>query len=193
MPLGVVVSDVVAALGLIDTDFAIGCQVCGDEQAHIYIYIYSRGRFGLTVEILIRMDSRLQRSRPTRRVHTRRSPRRLIPLHPLHKQRDRVLGPSHTAQILSRAPESASRHLDGLVIRHHRLADVHVVRVQVVGDVAFLAGPGSEGLELGLGLAHVAVEVVEVAQGFGPGSGVGVGGVEALVVFDEDEDVVFAG
>ena len=42
-------------------------------------------------------------------------------------------------------------------------------------------------------MAHVAVKVVEIAQGLCSGSGVCVGGVEALVVFDEDEDVVLSG
>lgn len=67
-----------------------------------------------------------------------------------------------------------------------------MVRVQVVGDVGVAARPCLERLQLALGLAHVAVEVVEVAQGAGFGACVGVGRVEALVVLDEDEDVVFA-
>lgn len=68
-----------------------------------------------------------------------------------------------------------------------------MVRVEVVGDVAFRARPRFERLELGLGLAHVAVEVVEVAERFRSGAGVGVGGVEALMVLNVDEDVVSAG
>ena len=147
----------------------------------------------LTVEVLIRMDARLLRRGPTRRVHARRPPSGLVALHPLHKQRNRILGSGHAAQILGRAPGPAGGHLDGPVPGHHGLAYVDVVRVQVVGDVAFRAGPGFERLELGFGLAHVAVEVVEVAEGLCSGAGVGVGGVEALVVFDVDEDVVLAG
>lgn len=145
------------------------------------------------MKVLIGVDSRLLRRRPAGRIHARRPPGRLIALHPLHEQRNRILGPSHAAQIFSRAPGRASRHFDGRVNGHHGRADVYVVRVQVVRDVALRASPGGEGLELGSGLAHVAVEVVEVAQLFGPGSSVGVGGVEALVVFDVDKDVVPAG
>lgn len=68
-----------------------------------------------------------------------------------------------------------------------------MVRVQVIRDIGVAAGPRLERLQLALRLAHVAVEVVEVAEGGGFGAGVGVGWVEALVVLDEDEDVVFAG
>ena len=139
------------------------------------------------------MDARLLRRGPTRRIHARRPPPGLVALHPLHKQRNRILGSGHAAQIFRRALGPAGCHLDGPVTGHHRLADIHVVRVQVIGDVAFLAGPGFERLELGSGLAHVAVEVVEVAEGPCSGAGVCVGGVEALVVFDVDEDVVLAG
>lgn len=145
------------------------------------------------MKVLIGVDSRLLRRRPTGRIHARRPPRRLIALHPLHEQRHRVLGPSHAAQVFGRARGRAGRHFDGRVTGHHGRADVHVVRVQVVRDVALGAGPGGEGLELGSGLAHVAVEVAEVAQFRGPGPGVGVGGVEALVVLDVDDDVVPAG
>ena len=145
------------------------------------------------MKVLIGVDSRLLRRRPTGRVHARRPPRRLIALHPLHKQRHRILGPSHAAQIFGRAPGRAGRHFNGRVTGHHGLADIHVVRIQVVRDIALGAGPVGEGLELGFGLAHVAVEVSEVAQSFGPGPGVGVGGVEALVVLDVDDDVVLAG
>ena len=148
----------------------------------------------LTVEVLVRMDPGLLRRGPTRRIHARRPPPRSVAaLDPLHKQRHRILGPDHAAQIFGRARGRAGAHLDGPVMRHHRLAYIHVVRVEVVRDVAFRAGPGFERLELGFGLAHVAVEVVEVAEVLCSGAGVGVGGVEALVVFDVDEDVVIAG
>ena len=145
------------------------------------------------MEILIRMDARLLRRGPTRGIHARRPPPGLVAPHPLHEQRDRILGPGHAAQILGRAPGAAGGHPDGRVLGRHGRAYVDVVRVEVVGDVALRAGPGFERLELGAGLAHVAVEVVEGAEGRGAGAGVGVGGVEALVVFDVDEDVVLAG
>ena len=147
----------------------------------------------LTVEILIRMDPGLLRRRPTGRIHARRPPPGLVAPHPLHQQRNRILGSDHTAQIFGRARGRGGRHLDGPVSGHHGRADVDVVRVQVVGDVALRAGPGLERLELGFGLAHVAGEVGEGAEGVCAASGVGVGGVEAFVVFDVDEDGVLAG
>ena len=66
-----------------------------------------------------------------------------------------------------------------------------MVAVQVIADIAVLAGPGFESLELRLRLRHVAVEVVEVAEGLGAVAGVGVCWVEPLVVLDVNEDVVF--
>ena len=145
------------------------------------------------MEILVRMDARLLRRGPTGRIHARRLPPWLVALHPFHQQRNRILGSRHTSQILRRAPGPASGHFYRPILRHHRRADIDMVRVEVIRDVAFGAGPGFERLELGFGLAHVAVEVVEVAEVFCAGAGVGVGGVEALVVFDVDEDVVGAG
>ena len=145
------------------------------------------------MKILIGMDARLLRRSPIRRIHARRSPTRLVALHPFHEQRNRIFGPGHAAQILGRALGRASRHFNRRVIGHHGLAHVDVVRVEVVGDVAVLPRPRFERLELGFGLAHVAVKVVEVAERFCSGAGVIVGGVEALVVFDVDEDVVGAG
>ena len=41
--------------------------------------------------------------------------------------------------------------------QHDPLVEVHMMRVEVVGDVRGLARPGLEGLELVLGLAHVGV------------------------------------
>ena len=145
------------------------------------------------MKILIGMDARLLRSGPTGRIHARRSPTRLVALHPFHEQRNRIFGPGHAAQILGRALGRASCYFNGLVLGHHGLAYVDVVRVEVIGYVAFFTRPRFERLELGFGLAHVTVEVVEVAEHFCSGSGIGVGGVEALMVFDVDEDVVGTG
>lgn len=67
-----------------------------------------------------------------------------------------------------------------------------MVRVEIIRDVAVLAGPGLERLQLALRLAHVAVEVVEVAQVLGLGAGVRVGRVKPLVMLDEHEHAVLA-
>ena len=72
-------------------------------------------------------------------------------------------------------------------------ADVDVVGVEIVGYVGFDAGPGGEGGELGFWLGHIGVEVVERAETGCAVVGVGVGWVEAFVVLDVHEDVVFAG
>lgn len=67
-----------------------------------------------------------------------------------------------------------------------------MVRVKVVGDIRLAARPRLESLKLALRLAHVAVEVVEVTQSASLGPRIRVGGIESLVVLDEDEDAVFA-
>lgn len=78
-------------------------------------------------------------------------------------------------------------------MRHHALADVDVVRVQVVADIAINARPRLERLELALRLAHVTVEIVEVPEVLGFVPRVRVGRVVAFVVLDVDEDIVFFG
>lgn len=89
--------------------------------------------------------------------------------------------------------------------------DIDVMRVEVVRDVAFLARPCLEGLELApeyenlvsyqpapekaeflLRLAHIRVEVVEVSQFCGPEARIRVSRVEPLVVLHVDEDIVLA-
>lgn len=112
---------------------------------------------------------------------------------PVHEQRDCVLCLGDTAELDGCSCGGARSHANGgIVVANHGVADINMMAVEVVGDITLLAGPGLEGLELELGLAHVGVEVVEVAEGFGLCAGIGVGGVEALMVLDEDEDVVFA-
>lgn len=145
------------------------------------------------MEILVRMHARILRRRPTSRINTRRNLRRIILPAPLNQQRNRILGLGHTPHRSRNPLRCRGRHLDGLVLGYHALADIDVVRVQVVRDIGVAARPRLERLQLALGLAHVAVEVVEVAEGAGFGAGIRVGWVEALVVLDEDEDVVFAG
>lgn len=150
--------------------------------------------FLLTVIILVTVHAGLLRRGPARRVHPRGY---LLPLLPVHHQRDRVFCPGHAAQSLGNAPASARGHprRPEPLRAYHTVANVDVVRVQVVRDVGVAARPGLEGLELRLRLRHVRVEIVEVAEGAGGSSvaRVGVRGVEALVVLDVDEDVVFAG
>jgi hypothetical protein len=68
-----------------------------------------------------------------------------------------------------------------------------MVAVEVVGDIGVNTGPGLEGLELALGLWHVAVEVVEVAKLLCLEAGISIGGVEALVVLDVDKDIILGG
>lgn len=144
------------------------------------------------MEVLVRMNARLLRRRPTGCINRRGNLRRVVLPPPLNQQRNRVLRVRHTAHSLSGALRRRRRHLSRQVIRHHALADVDMVRVQIVRDITVPAGPGLERLQLELRLAHVAVEVVEVAQRAGFGARIRVRRVEAFVVLDEDEDAVFA-
>ena len=73
----------------------------------------------------------------------------------------------------------------------HGLADVDVVRIEVVANIAINAGPRFEGLELRFGLRHVRVEIIEVAERLCFEAGVGVSGVVAFVVFDINEYAMF--
>lgn len=139
------------------------------------------------------MHTRILRRSPAGRVHTRRNLGRVILAPPLHKQGNRILRLRHAAQRRRGTLGRGGRHPYGLVLGHHALADIDVVRVEVVGDIGVAARPGLERLQLALGLAHVAVEVVEVSHGAGLEASVGVGRIEALVVLDEDEDAGFTG
>lgn len=147
----------------------------------------------LTVKVLVRMHARILRCRPTSRIHPRRNLRRIILPPPLHQQRNRILRTRHTPHRRRNTLRRRRRHPYRLVLRDHALANVDMVRVEVVRDVGVATRPRLERLQLALGLAHVAVEVVEVAECGGLGAGVRVCRVEAFVVLDEDEDPVFAG
>ncbi len=145
------------------------------------------------MEILIRVDTGPLRRCPGSGINTRRDLPGLGLVLPVHKQGDRVLCLRDTAELNGRSCGGTRGHANGgIVVANHGVADINMVAVKVVGDITLLAGPGLEGLELELGLAHVGVEVVEVAEILSLCAGIGVGGVEALVVLHEDEDVVFA-
>lgn len=145
------------------------------------------------MEVLVRMNARLLRRGPASRINRRSNLSRIVLLPPFDQQRNSILSLRHTAQPLGGTLRRRSRYLGRVIIRNHALADIDVMRVQIIRDIAILACPGLEGLELELRLAHVAVEVVEVAERASLVAGVRVRRVEALVVFDEDEDAMFAG
>ncbi|KAH6611314.1 hypothetical protein Trco_001334 [Trichoderma cornu-damae] len=171
---GPVVGDVVAAVGLVDADLAL---------------------LGQVVEVLVGVDAGALGRRPRRRVDGNGALAGLAVERPGDEQRDGVLGLVGAAQAGGDAPGGRGRDPDGPVPARldHGGADVDVVAVEVVGNVRLLAGPRLERLQLRLGLRHVRIEVVPVAQRLRPEAGVGVGGVEALVVLDEDEDAPLAG
>lgn len=145
------------------------------------------------MEVLVRVHTSPLRRSPAGRVHTRRDFRRVVLFPPLDEQGNRVLRLRNTPQIDCRTLGRRGRDLYRSIIRDHTLADINMMRVEIVRDVAILARPRLERLQLTLRLAHVAVEVIEVAQGARFGAGVGVRGIEALVVLDEDEDAVLFG
>ena len=150
---------------------------------------------GLTMKILVAVDAGPLWSRPTRRIHPSCSSLPVaLTLLPVHHQRNRVLCALYTAETLRNAFCRTSRHSSRHppLTPHHTFAHIDVVAVEIVADVAVLAGPGLERLELRLRLRHIAVEVVEVAERLGAVAGVGVCGVETLVVLDVDEDTVLA-
>lgn len=146
------------------------------------------------MEVLVAVHACLLRRRPARSVNTRRPPATPILFLPIHQQRNGILGARIAPQSRGDARRRTGRDFGRAEVGHHTLADVDVVRVEVVADVRVLAGPCLERLELVLGLRHVRVEVVEVAElGQGFVARVRVGRVEALVVLDVDEDAGFAG
>ena len=137
------------------------------------------------------MNTRLLRRRPTSRINTRRNLSRIVLLSPLNEQSNRILGLRHTSQFHSCSLRCRSRHLNRDIVGRHALADINMVRVQIIGDITVLPGPRLERLELRLRLAHITVEVIEVAKRSCFRARVRVCGIEALVVFHEDEYPMF--
>ncbi len=170
---GLVVGDVVAAMGLVDADLALGGQV---------------------VKVLVRVDAGALGGRPGGRVDADGALAGVVLFGPRHEHRDGVLGLVDAAAGDGHTLGGRGRHLDGhIAILDHGVANVDVVAVEVVGNVRLAAGPRLEGVELVLGLRHVRVPVVEVAEVLGLEARVRVRRVEALVVLDEDVDALFLG
>lgn len=171
---GGILSDVVASLGLVDTDLAIRGEV---------------------VEVLVRVDTGALRCGPAGGVDTSSLLAGVALLFPVNENGDGVLGGRVAAEIGGNALRARGRDLDGneALLGDHGLANVDVVAVEVVGDIGVNSGPGLESLELRLGLRHVRVEVVEVAELLGLEAGVGVSRVETLVVLDKDVDALLLG
>lgn len=169
-----ILCNIVSAFGLIDSDLALGSHV---------------------VKVLIRMHTSFLGRSPRGRVYTRRSPPRAVFLLPVYEQCDGVFCLWHAAQIRGYSFRRAACHLRRPVFGNHRLANIDVVRVEVVADIAVLSSPGLERFQLRFGLRHVRVEVVELAQAAldCTVACIGVCWVETLVVFNVDEDVVLAG
>lgn len=168
---GLVVGDVVAALGLVDSHLA--------ARGHV-------------VEVLVAVDAGLLRCGPRRRVDASGNLGGVVLLLPCDENSDGILGDGVTSEAGSNALGARSRHLDGLIseLGDHGVVDVNVMTVQVVGYIRVYTGPRLEGLELRFWLRHVRVEVVEVAELLGLVSGVGVGRIEALVVLNENKDIL---
>ena len=85
---------------------------------------------------------------------------------PVNKQRDGILRSLHAAKILCYTFPCTGRYPLGhpALPSYHALAHIHVVAIEVVADIAVLASPSLERLELGFRLRHVAVEIVEVTK-----------------------------
>lgn len=139
------------------------------------------------MEVLVGVDACFLRGRPGGGVHARCSLAWVGGFHPVDQEGDGVFCGRVTPQTGRDAGGRRGGYGGGTEAlgRDHRVADVDMVAVKVVGYVRVDAGPGLEGLELELGLRHVAVEIVEVAELVqGSEARVGVGRVVALVVLD---------
>lgn len=139
------------------------------------------------------MHTGLLGRRPAGRIHASRNLRRVVLLPPVDKQSDGVLRFRHASQIHSRPLCGRRSDFHGRIVRDHTLANVDMVRIEVIRYIAVLASPRFEGLKLALRLAHVAVKVVEVAQIAGFRTRIGVCRVKTLVVLDKDEDAMLSG
>lgn len=144
------------------------------------------------MEVLVGVNTRILRCRPASSIDTSGNLRRVITAAPLNEEGDGVLGLGDTSKSSSGTLRCSCRDPHRLVFWDHALADIDVVRVQVVRNIGITTSPGLEGLELTLRLAHVTIEVVEVTEGLGLGPRIRVCRIKALVVLDEDEDAVLA-
>lgn len=114
----VVIGEVVASLGLVDADFALGAHPCvvvffflfsDSSFFFFFFFLWGKAKFCIygwmirTVKVLIRMNARLLRRRPTSRIHARRDLGRIILLPPLDEQRDSVFRLRNATQINSSA------------------------------------------------------------------------------------------
>lgn len=144
------------------------------------------------MKVLITMHPGLLRRRPTRGIDRRRPRTRVALLHPMHQQANRVLRRRITPQPRRNPLRRRRADLHGRepLLLHHGLADIDMVRVQVVRDIRVHARPRLERLELRLRLTHVTVEVIEVPQTMRLEARIRVRRVIALVVLDVDEDAV---
>ena len=147
------------------------------------------------MKILITMHPRLLRRRPTRRVHRRRPLTRILLLHPMHQQTNRVLRRRITPQP-HRNPfrcRRADLHRRKTLLLHHGLADINVVRVQIIRNIRIHARPRLKRLELALRLTHITIKVIKVPQTLRLEAGVRIRRVIPLVVLDVDEDAMLFG
>ena len=111
---------------------------------------------------------------------------------PLDTQSDRVLG----VDVPTCGDAGGGDGRDGQ--RPRKLPDrpeveVHVMRVQVVANVAALARPAAKRVELRLGLAHVGTEETELPQTADAVPGIGVDRIPALVDFHGHQDILPVG
>lgn len=144
------------------------------------------------MEVLVGVNTRILRCGPASSIDTSGNLRGVITAAPLNEEGDGVLGLGDTSKRSSGTLRCSCCDPHRLVFWDHALADINVVRVQVVRNIGITTSPGLEGLELALRLAHVTIEVVEVTEGLGLSTRIRVCRVKALVVLDEDEDAVLA-
>jgi len=141
------------------------------------------------------MHPRLLRRRPTRRINRSRPLTRILLLHPMHQQTNRVLrrritSKSHRNPFRCRRADFHGRET---LLLHHGLADIDMVRVQIVRDIRIHARPRLKRLELALRLTHITVKVIEVPKTLRLEPGVRIRRVIPLVVLDVDENSMLFG
>jgi hypothetical protein len=147
------------------------------------------------MKVLITMHPRLLRRRPARRINRRRPLPRILLLHPMHQQTNRVLrhritSKSHRDTLRRRRADLHGREA---LLLYHGLADIDMVRVQIVRNIRVHARPRLKRLELALRLTHITVKVIEVPQTLRLEAGVRVRRIIPLVVLDVDENSMLFG